>query len=67
MMYWPVGDFYDDTTRLLGINFNGFSNRDEAQAVIDELLAQQHKPHHVSYRVVQYMSFAELQENGVLT
>jgi hypothetical protein len=66
-MYWPVGDFHDDTTRLLGRNFNGFSNPDEAQAVIDGLLKQQHKPHHVSYRVAEYASFAELQANGVLT
>jgi hypothetical protein len=66
-MFWPVGDFHDDTTRLLGRHFNGFSTSAEAQAVIDKLLVQQHKSHHVSYRVAEYASLAELQANGVLT
>lgn len=65
-MFWPVGDFHDDTTRLLGGALDGFSSADDAQTVIDDVLKQQRKPHHVSYRVAEYPTLAALQANGVL-
>lgn len=65
-MFWPVGDFYDDTTRLLGGVLSGFASADDAQAFIDDVLKQQRKPHHVSYRVAEYPSLAALQASGAL-
>jgi hypothetical protein len=65
-MYWPVGDFHDETTRLLGGHIHGFESRVEAQAVIGQILDQQRKPHHVSYRVAEYVSFAEFKASGVI-
>lgn len=65
-MFWPVGDFHDNTTRLLGKNISGFLTQVEAEAVIDDILSQQLKPHHVSYRVAEYTSFSQLCESGVL-
>ena len=65
-MYWPVGDFHDETTRVLGGYIDGFSTQAAAKVVIDKILTQQHKPHHVSYRVAEYTSLTELRANGVL-
>jgi len=65
-MYWPVGDFHDETTRLLGGHIQGFQSHAEAQAVIDQILSQQVKPHHVSYRVAEYPSFAKFKATGVI-
>jgi hypothetical protein len=65
MRYWAVGDFHDNTTRVLGGHIEGFINAAEAQAVIDTILRQQSKPHHVSYRVAPYVSLTALCEDGV--
>ena len=65
MRYWPVGDFHDDTTRVLGGHISGFLKSSEAQLVIDEILKQQLKPHHVSYRVAVYENLRALCADNV--
>lgn len=66
MIYWPVGDYYDNTTRLIGEWSAGFESEESAQAVIDKLLRKQSKPHHVVYRVESANSLEALQSTGVL-
>lgn len=66
MKYWVVGEFYDDTVRLLG-GENGFAEEKLAQARIDEILAGQLKPHHVDYAILEAENLAELTKQGVLT
>ena len=63
--YWPVSDFHDNTTRVLGGNISGFATGGEAQPVIDGILKLQLNPHQVSYRVVEYANLAAFYENGV--
>lgn len=66
MLYWPVGDFYDNTTRVVGEQREGYIDKTDAQKVIDALLGQQTKPHHVTYRVESALSLAALLNSGVL-
>ncbi len=66
MLYWPVGDFYDNTTRVVGGRSEGYIDKTDAQKVIDALLGQQTKPHHVTYRVESALSLAALAQSGVL-
>lgn len=68
MRYWPVGDFYDNTTRVLDDPdcVSGFETWEEADAVIQKILTRQRKPHHVTYRVESAIGLAELQMRGVL-
>jgi hypothetical protein len=66
MMFWPVGDYYDNTTRLVGGSFAGYESETRAQAVIDKILSGQRKPHHVVYRVESADSLKSLEESGVL-
>jgi hypothetical protein len=66
MKYWVTGDFNDQTTRLVG-SPNGFlEEEEEADGRITELLAQQNKPHHVTYAVVEAADIAELEEKNIL-
>jgi hypothetical protein len=73
MRFWPVGDYYDNTTRVvvdpdcLELDcVSGFSTEVEAGAVIRKILAQQRKPHHVTYRVEPALNLGALQASGVL-
>ena len=63
--YWPVGDFHDGTTRVLGGYIPGFLTWSEAQEVIDQILKQQLKPHHVSYRVAEYENLKALYSDDI--
>ncbi len=66
LKFWPVGDFHDNTTRVLGGCLEGYEKAAEAQAVIDDILKHQSKPHHVTYRVESAVSISELKATGVL-
>ncbi len=66
MRYWPVGDFHDDTVRVLGVALAGYEDPREAAAVIASILRQQTKPHHVSYRVEAAEDLTALMAKGVL-
>ena len=62
--YFTVGDFYDDTTRLL-CPLTGYADEVAAKVRMDEILAQQRKPHHVEYRIMEARSWRELEALGV--
>jgi hypothetical protein len=64
MPWFAVGDFHDNTTRLL-CTVNGYDTEAKAQARIVAILAKQHKPHHVSYRHVEAASWQVLEMSGV--
>jgi hypothetical protein len=66
MMFWPVGDYYDNTTRLVGGSFDGYESMTEAQVVIDQILSGQRKHHHVVYRIESAESLKALENSGVL-
>ena len=68
MRFWPVGDFFDNTTRLVVEPdcVSGFATEAEADAVIKKILAQQRKPHHVTYRVESALNLGALKTSGVL-
>jgi len=63
--HWLVGDFHDDTCRLIG-SPNGFLNPEDAEARKQEILGSQSKPHHVSYRIVIAANLAELEAQNIL-
>lgn len=64
-LWWPLGFFHDGTARVVGCDKIGLGSSEEAQAIIDSILSQQNKPHHVDYSI-ECMTSTELDERGIL-
>lgn len=64
-MFWVVGEFFDDTKRLLG-QPNCFEDRVLAENRVKEILSGQNKPHHVDYDIYEAENLEALARQGVL-
>jgi hypothetical protein len=63
MSWFAVGDFEHNMKRVL-CHAAGYATEAEAEARIEEIQAQQHKPHHVSYHTVEAVSWQDLEREG---
>ena len=64
MPWFTVGDFHDATTRLV-CGIEGYATEVAAESRITDILARQHKPHHVSYRHIEAVSWQQLEREGI--
>lgn len=65
MKFWVIGDFHDDTRRLIG-SPNGFDEREAAENRLAEIVSGHIKKHHVDYSLIEAADLQEVQNKGIL-